>query len=981
MTRTVSAILAIAAFMPASAQTVISVDMKNEIGRIPTLIYGAGAEDVNHEIYGGLYDQRLFGESFEEPTISNIENFISYDSPWSIEGSILKLNTSGHGKIICLYPEAENPSAEVDFRIDSPNAISGLIMNVTDPGNGADAFRGYEIGFNAGKRILVIGKHEHNWQPIAEIPVDFEPSQWNHLRVDFNGNKATILLNGNRIHEFEDTNNPLTKGRVGLRSFDGSASFRNLSIGGNAVAFNALPVGITNFRHYDYNWTTDGTNLSSATPGHAKIIYTGSEMEKGTAEVTLRHDGDRAITGLIFNVTEAGNGADNFRGYEVSLDATKKTLVVGKHDHDWKSIANLPVQFNTEDWKRLRVDFDGAKFTVTLNGEKLYEYEDTDNPLLSGKVGVRTFDGPATFKELSINGKRIETASMPTGVSSMWEPVGNGTYIHESTGSFNGTYHQTITGKPGDGIANFGLNKWGIGIEQNKKMSGYVYLKGSAPKAFAALQNCDGTKEYARYEISGIAPDEWKKFEFELIPSATDNDARFVVALDSEGTIGVDMTMLHTDSYPFRSDITEAFKKEGLNFLRYGGTMINAPEYMTKNMTGPQDLRPPYIGHWYRNSTNGFGIIEFVEFARMIGTEPTFAINIEDNPQDVLALLKELEPYDLKYIEIGNEENIGDESRPAYEHYVERFNVLYDAIHPVYPDLVFINAAWWRGDKPELMEYVFRSLDGKSALWDYHPWTDLVSEAKNVENDLKNIKRLFTTWNPNTDMRIAILEENGNTHCLHRALAHAVMLNVVRRRNGVVELDSPANALQPHRQNDNGWDQGQIFFNSSSTWCQPPYYAQQMAAANHQPILISSEFRNTNLNITATKSENGDKLVLHIVNSSPRAQKIRINAENAGKIKTINGLSLSGALNDANSPREPEKIIPKQFTLPEPTATLEPYSYTVIAMDCDEADGIADVTADNETSKATTYYNLSGQSVPSPSHGIYVTGSGEKISM
>jgi len=159
MTKTVPAILAFAALIPANAQTIVSVDMKNEIGSIPPLIYGAGAEDVNHEIYGGLYDQRLFGESFEEPTISNIENFISYDSPWSVDGSILRLNTSGHGKIILQSPESENASAEVEFRIDSPNAISGLIMNVTDPGEGADAFRGYEIGFNAGKRTLVIGKH------------------------------------------------------------------------------------------------------------------------------------------------------------------------------------------------------------------------------------------------------------------------------------------------------------------------------------------------------------------------------------------------------------------------------------------------------------------------------------------------------------------------------------------------------------------------------------------------------------------------------------------------------------------------------------------------------------------------------------------------------------------------------------------------------------------------------------------------------
>ena len=82
--------------------------------------------------------------------------------------------------------------------------------------------------------------------------------------------------------------------------------------------------------------------------------------------------------------------------------------------------------------------------------------------------------------------------------------------------------------------------------------------------------------------------------------------------------------------------------------------------------------------------------------------------------------------------------------------------------------VVFINAAWWRGDKDDLMEYVFHELDGKSELWDYHPWTDEVNEAKAVENDLNNIKRLFNKWNPESTMHIAILEENGNTHSLHR---------------------------------------------------------------------------------------------------------------------------------------------------------------------------------------------------------------------
>lgn len=44
----------------------VSVDPTVVRSEVPRTIYGTGMEDVNHEIYGGLDAQRLFGESFEE---------------------------------------------------------------------------------------------------------------------------------------------------------------------------------------------------------------------------------------------------------------------------------------------------------------------------------------------------------------------------------------------------------------------------------------------------------------------------------------------------------------------------------------------------------------------------------------------------------------------------------------------------------------------------------------------------------------------------------------------------------------------------------------------------------------------------------------------------------------------------------------------------------------------------------------------------
>ena len=44
----------------------ISVNADRVLCRVNPMVFGACFEDLNHEIYGGLYAQMIFGESFEE---------------------------------------------------------------------------------------------------------------------------------------------------------------------------------------------------------------------------------------------------------------------------------------------------------------------------------------------------------------------------------------------------------------------------------------------------------------------------------------------------------------------------------------------------------------------------------------------------------------------------------------------------------------------------------------------------------------------------------------------------------------------------------------------------------------------------------------------------------------------------------------------------------------------------------------------------
>merc|ERR1719487_3186989 len=51
------------------------------VARSSSALSGIGIEDANHQLYGGLYAQMIFGESFEEPAGPD---GASGSAPWSV---------------------------------------------------------------------------------------------------------------------------------------------------------------------------------------------------------------------------------------------------------------------------------------------------------------------------------------------------------------------------------------------------------------------------------------------------------------------------------------------------------------------------------------------------------------------------------------------------------------------------------------------------------------------------------------------------------------------------------------------------------------------------------------------------------------------------------------------------------------------------------------------------------------------------------
>lgn len=728
---------------------------------------------------------------------------------------------------------------------------------------------------------------------------------------------------------------------------------------------------------YGGSWHAAGNGCRVDADSGAKLVLNGSEFANGVVDVDVRTStGGDGNAGLLLRVRNAGVGADEFDGYEVSLTTDGKRIVLGKHRHDFHLLANAPVSAAPGEWHHLRVNLTGARIRVFLDGAVApsLDYTDPNDPLPSGRVALRNWLTDASFRGVRIQaGQRTADVPLRTGpvqsVSGMWDTIRTGSakaaFLRDSHDPFNGGYCQMIRHDGGSGrvgVANRGLNRWGIAVAKGQLFAGRLYLRGQSLQGpvTVALQSADGSVTYASQTLSAITS-AWRKYPFSLKSRAADPDARFAVWIDRPGTLWADQAVLmgtgseRFHGLPIRADIGNALVEEGVTFLRYAGTMVNAPEYRWKKMIGDPDKRPPYNGHWYPYSTNGFGIFDFLNFCEAAHIDSAFAINIEETDRDAADLADYLTapvsnpwgrrrvedghpaPYHVRFIEIGNEESLDRDDPVAYRHYADRFQAIARAIHSRNRSLKLVCAAWWRPESPN-METVFKAIDGKAAAWDVHVGGDDPRAGGDVDREMAEMRRKFRQWDPNTGMKAVIFEENGGRHDMQRALGHATTLNATRRHGDFVLVDCPANCLQPWRQNDNGWDQGQIFFTAGHVWRMPPFYAQQMAARTYEPLCVQSAVSGSgDLSVTATRAQDGRTLVLNVVNVGAAPATAAVSLKGFEGVKTsAEAWTLAGDLQAVNLPTGPEAIRSRRDALkihgPSFSYTFPAHSYVVLRL-------------------------------------------------
>lgn len=207
---------------------------------------GACIEDVNHEIYGGIDSQMVFGEGFQEPPPATVDGFVAYGGTWAVKEGAIHAAAGEGPKLIADRPAPATGEVSVRIRFaDDGPGLAGLIVKVGDPAVGADRFRGYEISLDPSRQLLILGRHRGNWEPIREVPCEVPAGRWIDLAVRMTDATLEIRVDGRAILQYEDAEHPLPEGAIGLRTWKREASFRELSLrdGSTSEAIPFRPAG------------------------------------------------------------------------------------------------------------------------------------------------------------------------------------------------------------------------------------------------------------------------------------------------------------------------------------------------------------------------------------------------------------------------------------------------------------------------------------------------------------------------------------------------------------------------------------------------------------------------------------------------------------------------------------------------------------------------------------------------------------------
>jgi alpha-L-arabinofuranosidase len=490
---------------------------------------------------------------------------------------------------------------------------------------------------------------------------------------------------------------------------------------------------------------------------------------------------------------------------------------------------------------------------------------------------------------------------------------------------------------PGEGVgmANSGFGGIPLTAEETYTVSFWAYQAymgimwgrgdNSQPMPVTLqLETRDG--EVLAQEKLEVKGREWRKVVAKFKPKRTVKDARLVLLAHAQGALCLDMVSLFPEKTfrnrpnGLRADLARVIADLRPKFMRFpGGCLVHAGSvhgyYDWKDSVGPVEQRCAQPNHaWGYHQTMGLGYFEYFQFCEDIGARPLPVVAagvccqhaghspgrgqeglpLDEMPayvQDIFDLIEwangpatskwgskraaagHPEPFGLKYIGVGNE----DEISPVFR---ERFQIIYEALQRKHPEIIVIGTT---GPFPSGVDYdegwkFAREL--KLPIVDEHYymapqwfWDNLQRYDKYDRNSAKVYVGEY-----------AAHDRDKRRSTLRSAIAEAAGMTGFERNGDVVQFASYAPLLA--RRDHTQWHPDLIYFSGTEVFLTANYYLQQLFGQNSGDACLPTSLGVTNLAsklaTSAVRDTTSGDVIVKIVNGADAPSAIVVALEGLG---------------------------------------------------------------------------------------------------
>jgi alpha-N-arabinofuranosidase len=563
----------------------------------------------------------------------------------------------------------------------------------------------------------------------------------------------------------------------------------------------------------------------------------------------------------------------------------------------------------------------------------------------------------------------------------------------------NTTYHASFyaKGEHFDGPLTISL----LHVDTNHPTLTYHTSDGSVTKGLEAGSTMPGVSatipkisgDWQKYEVTLTTGDIQPSKDNQLVISTTKPGTFF----NHHGTVWFQQVSLFPPTYNNRAngnrpDIMQLLADMHPKFLRLPGGNYLEGDYINerfdwKKTIGDVSQRPGHRSPWNYWSTDGFGLMEYLNWCEDLHMEPLLAVfagyalkhdyikpgpDLQPYVQDALDEIEYVSgdtntiwgaqraidghpaPFPLHYVEVGNEDWF-DRSGT----YDGRFAQFYDAIKGKYPQLQIISTIG--NDRPESQRVQSRTPD----LADEHYYrTQEQMEAQSHVYDTRSRTNQTKVFVGEWATRVGRPTPN-----MAGALGDAAWMCCMERNSDIVLLESYAplfvNVSDLARGGSMQWPSDLIGYDALTSYGSPSYYAQVMFSTHHGDNVLATDSQDIpthpwqppqrtrngvpqgerpapqqipSIFYDATRDSQSGTIYLKVVNRQDTAQTVHIQISGVASIEA-QGTAIvlkADSPDDTNSIQEPTKIVPATESVDglgtDFTREFPPYSITILEL-------------------------------------------------